>query len=35
MAVLSDDIFTLPPGRIKDTGIVATIVGGDVVCRAK
>lgn len=35
MTVLSGDIFTLPPERIKDTGVVATIVGGNVAYQAQ
>jgi predicted amidohydrolase YtcJ len=35
MTVLSDDIFTIPPARIKDVRPVKTIVGGNVVYEAQ
>jgi hypothetical protein len=35
MAVLSDDIFTMPKENLKDVRVVKTIVGGDVVYQAK
>jgi predicted amidohydrolase YtcJ len=31
LIVLSDDIFTIPPARLKDVKVLATIVGGKVV----
>jgi predicted amidohydrolase YtcJ len=35
MAVLSDDILTLPPARIDQIRVVQTILGGEVVHRAR
>jgi len=35
LAVFSDDLFTLPPARIKDTRVVMTIVGGKLVYQAE
>ena len=35
MTVLSDDIFTMPKGNLKDTKVLKTIVGGDVVYQAR
>ena len=35
MAVLSDDIFTMPKEGLKDVRVLRTIVGGDVVYEAK
>ena len=35
VVVLSDDLFTLPPERIKDARVTMTIVGGKVVYQAK
>ncbi len=35
MAVLSEDLFTIPPGRIDQVKVEQTIVGGAVVYRAK
>ena len=31
LVVLSDDIFAIPPARLKDVQVLATIVGGKVV----
>jgi hypothetical protein len=31
VVVLSDDLFTIPPAKIKDTRVVMTIVGGKIV----
>jgi hypothetical protein len=35
LVVLSDDIFAIPPAKIKDTRVVMTLVGGKVVFGAK
>jgi predicted amidohydrolase YtcJ len=35
MAVLSDDLFTIPPARIDQVRVEQIIVGGEVVCRAR
>ena len=35
MAVLSDDLFTIPPARIDQVRVEQTIVGGEVVYRAR
>jgi hypothetical protein len=35
VVVLSDNIFTLPPARIKEARVVMTIVGGKVVYEGK
>ncbi len=35
IVVLSDDLFTIPPARIKETRVVMTIVGGKVVYDAE
>jgi predicted amidohydrolase YtcJ len=35
IAVLSDDLFTIPPAKIKDARVVMTIVAGNVVYEAK
>jgi len=32
--VLSDDLFSIPPARIKDARVVLTVVGGKVVYQA-
>jgi predicted amidohydrolase YtcJ len=29
--VISDDLFTIPPTRIKDAHVVMTVVGGKIV----
>jgi predicted amidohydrolase YtcJ len=31
LVILSDDIFSIPPERIKDVSVLTTIVGGKVV----
>jgi predicted amidohydrolase YtcJ len=31
VVVLSDDLFTIPPAKIKDARVVMTIVGGKIV----
>jgi predicted amidohydrolase YtcJ len=31
VVVISDDLFTIPPTRIKDANVVMTIVGGRIV----
>jgi len=33
--VLSDDLFSIPPARIKDVRVVLTVVGGKVVYQAE
>ncbi len=35
VVVLSDDLFSIPPARIKDTHAVMTIVGGKIVYQAR
>jgi len=35
LAVLSEDLFSIPPEKIKDAHVVLTVVGGKVVYRAK
>ncbi len=35
VVVLSDDLFTIPPARIKDAHVVMTIVGGKIVYQAE
>ena len=35
VVVLSDDLFTIQPARIKDARVVMTIVGGRVVYEVK
>jgi len=35
VVVLSDDLFTIPPAKIKDAHVVMTIVGGRIVYQAK
>lgn len=35
LIVLSDDLFTIPPEKIKDVHVVLTVVGGRVVYQAK
>ncbi len=35
LVVISDDVFTIPPEKIKDARVVLTIVGGKVVYQAK
>jgi predicted amidohydrolase YtcJ len=34
MVVLSDDLFSIPPEKIRDARVVLTVVGGKVVHRA-
>ena len=33
LAVLRDDLFTLPPGRLSDNQVLLTMVGGHIVHR--
>lgn len=35
LVVLSDDLFSIPPARIKDVRVVLTVVGGKVVYQAE
>jgi len=35
LVVLSDDLFTIPPAKIKDAHVVMTIVGGKIVYQAE
>jgi len=35
LVVLSDDLFSIPPARIKDVRVVLTVVGGKVAYQAE
>ena len=35
MVVISDDLFTMPPAKIKDARVVMTIVGGKIIYELK